>query len=245
MVRFKDLKIPKVIGHRGACGYAPENTLASMRKAAELGVAWVEFDVMLTHDEQPIIIHDDTLDRTTNGHGHVAKHNWEKISQLDAGSWFAPEYAHEKIPSLMQLLIYLQKLSLHINVEIKPTHGRETLTAEKTLEVLLQYWPREQSLPLVSSFFEASLQQLRLLNQEIPLAYNTDHWLADWQGKLIQFDCVSLHINHLALDAEKAAQIKQAGYGLLAYTVNDPQRAQQLFNWGVDAVFSDVPDKIL
>ena len=93
-----------VIGHRGAAKRAPENTLAGLRRAHELGAAWVEFDVMLSGDGVPILIHDETLERTTDGHGAVPDHGLAAIRELDAGAWFAPAYAGERVPTLEEAI---------------------------------------------------------------------------------------------------------------------------------------------
>ena len=96
-----------VIGHRGAAARAPENTLAGLRRARELGAAWVEFDVMLTADRVPVLIHDETLERTTTGRGEVARHTAAEIRALDAGGWFAPEFAGERVPTLAEAVALL------------------------------------------------------------------------------------------------------------------------------------------
>lgn len=91
-----DFELPKIIAHRGASAYKPENTIIAFQNAKELGATWVEFDVMLSADGEAITIHDVMLDRTTSGQGNVADHTYDEISQLDAGRWFAPEFAGEK-----------------------------------------------------------------------------------------------------------------------------------------------------
>jgi glycerophosphoryl diester phosphodiesterase len=238
-----NFKIPKIIGHRGACGYAPENTLVSMLKAFELEIDWVEFDVMLTQDNEAIIIHDTTLDRTTSGKGKIAEMTLEKIKKLDAGSWFAKEFSGEKIPTFKELLEFLTKLKMRLVVEIKPTSGKEIATAEKTVELLQQYWPFKNTL-LVSSAQPNSLHAVYRLNPKLPLGFISDHWLKDWQKILSDMHCVSLHINHKVLSQSRVNEFKKSHYYLLAYTVNDPERARELFAWGVDGIFSDYPDRI-
>ena len=152
MAMARNLQPERVIGHRGACGYAPENTLASMAKAHALGVEWVEFDVMLAACGTPIVIHHETLHRTTNGKGNVAKIPYQHIALLDAGAWFGKEFAGQRIPTFSELLQYVSQLKLNVNVEIKPTAGKEIATAEAVINLLKQYWPCDISPPLVSSF---------------------------------------------------------------------------------------------
>jgi len=135
------LNLPPVIGHRGTANLAPENTLAGIRRAQEEGAGWVEFDVKLTSDGIPILMHDDRLGRTTNGKGKVALASLKDIQALDAGSWFAPEFAGERVPTLRATLELCIELGLGINVELKPCPGREQETAEIALQTLVDAWP--------------------------------------------------------------------------------------------------------
>ena len=146
-----------MIGHRGAAGAAPENTLASIRKARELGATWIEFDVKLTKDGHAILFHDDCLERTTDGRGAVAATTLAEIRRLDAGGWFGPAFRGEPVPTLGQALALCVELHLGINVEIKPCAGREVETAQVTVATLLDVWPRDRPAPLVSSFSPACL----------------------------------------------------------------------------------------
>lgn len=235
------LTLPKLIAHRGASAYVPENTLAAVRKAHALGAKWIEFDVMLSGCGEAIIIHDSTLKRTTNGHGRVGKMPYADIIKLDAGSWFAPQFAGEKVPTLIEFLHCAAELKLGINVEIKPTRGMEQVTAQKALELLQNHWPAELPL-LVSSGSALSLKTLRTLDKNVSLGFILHHWGKAWKKILKQYNCISLHVNHQILAPTKVAKIKQIVPHVLAYTVNNSQRAQELFEWGVDAVFTDYPD---
>src|SRR5438105_7019037 len=129
--------LPRVIGHRGACGLAPENTIASFREAAELGVRRVEFDVHLSADGIPVVIHDDTVNRTTSGRGAVASLNLAELQALDAGTWFAPRFQGERVPTLGATVTLLGKLRLGAVVEITPSPGTDAATAEAAVRVLL------------------------------------------------------------------------------------------------------------
>lgn len=239
------LHLPKVIGHRGACYYAPENTLASLRKAKALGASWVEFDVMLTQDNHAVVIHDETLNRTTNGRGDVANSLYAEIAQLDAGSWFAPEFHQEKIPTFAEYLTCAQQLGLSLNVEIKPTPGRGRDTALQVVDTLKTHWQNPAQTCLVSSFCVESLQTARAQDAKLNLALLLDRWADGWQTLLTDLRCVSLNMKQSLLTAARVAEAKQYVPYVLAYTVNDKQLAQQLFDMGVDAVFSDKPDLLL
>src|SRR5215471_16471459 len=111
---------PRIIGHRGGGALAPENTLAGIRKAAESGIRGVEFDVMLSSDGIPVLMHDETLERTTNGRGSVSATSFAKLASLDAGAWFGPGYRNERVPSFESAGRLCAELGLWANVEIKP-----------------------------------------------------------------------------------------------------------------------------
>lgn len=237
--------IPRVICHRGACGYAPENTIAAMRKAAELGGKWVEFDAKLTRDNTVIIMHDDDLDRTTDGHGKVAETDWTDIRKLDAGSWFGAAFRGEPVPTLTAVIAELARLGLGANVEIKPCPGRDEETGHIVAAQVLEEWPASLPVPLLSSFSAASLAAAGKVAPDLPRAFLVPRVPADWQAQVRQLDCVALHTNQKRLTAEIAADVKRAGLALRAYTVNERDRAEALFSWGVDGVFSDFADRLL
>lgn len=220
---------PRVIGHRGAAGLAPENTLAGFRKAAELGVRWVEFDVHLSADGVPVIIHDDDLDRTTTGKGPVAAQSAAALEALG-------------VPSLAATVALLAKLDLGAVVEIKPSPGAEAATAEATLHLLLERWPDHLPPPMVSSFQRASLERAHAVAPGIARALLVRKLPVDWQAEVDRLGCAAVHVSHRELDAATVAAVTRAGLPLFAYTVNDPARAAELFRWGVAAVFSDRPD---
>ena len=235
---------PPVIAHRGVSAYAPENTMSAFTRAVQLGIHWVEFDVLLAACGTPIIFHDETLDRTSNGRGSIGVYPYSYLKALDAGAWFDPSYSGEGIPSLAQVAAFLAETGLRANVEIKPLPGQDEQTVLATLRVLKSYFPQDSTDILFSSF---SIPTLKLLRAHAPRCYMgllMHEWLNDWQQLATSLNCVSVHVNNDILNAEKAAAIKSADKLLLSYTVNDIARAEELFSWGVDAVFSDYPDRI-
>lgn len=238
-----NLKWPEngLIAHRGASGYAPENTLVAMRRAAELGARWVEFDVMLTQDGVPVVMHDASLKRTTGGDALVVEMDFEAIQTLDAGSWFSDEFAGERIPSLAEMLDCLSQLGLGVNVEIKPAPDNVVETVEAVLGVLALHWS-DASLPLLISSSDVNvLEAVHKVDEDLALG-----WIVDDEPEAWVADCrkisglVSVNANANILNASNIGQLKAAGYAVLAYTVNDAKKAQQLFDQGVAAVFSDV-----
>lgn len=252
------LKLPKVIGHRGACAYAPENTLESIHTAADIGAEWVELDVKITKDGVPIIFHDDTLDRTTNGSGNVAEMDYEDIKQLEAGSWYAESFVGVKIPTLEEAIEVLINLNLGLNLEIKPCPGREKETAEIALDVLSQYWDDHERI-LISSFQHVCLEVARdmttdwarglLIGGESPEIWldsiNNRNMPDNWQDVADYLDVKTVNLSRNLAKRETIEEIIDLDLHPLVYTINDPMEARQLQSWGVEAMFSDEPDTIL
>ena len=237
-------QVAKVIAHRGASGYAPENTLSAFRKAAEMGATWVEFDAKLTRDNHVIIMHDDELDRTTNGTGKVADMDLMDLRRLDAGAWFGPEFAGEPVPTLSEVIKLLAELGLGANVEIKPCRGREEETAHIVAAQLLEEWPEGLPRPLISSFSKPALATAFVIAPEIERALLISRVKADWKTLAEMFECRAIHTNHKYLGRDDADAIRAAGYALRCYTVNDAAQAETLFGWGIDGVFTDYLDLI-
>lgn len=230
---------PPILAHRGASFYAPENTLAAFRKAKKLGINWVELDVMLTADEEVVVIHDETVNRTTNGKGLVIGRSYDYIKSLDAGSWFDPIFSEERIPTLGEALQLFNELQLAVNVEIKAQRSHEELTVKKVLAAIQQQWQQEDSRLLISSFSVPILQYVRQYSANALLGLLMDKWLKDWQQLADSLDCVAVNVNQKLLTTERVTSIKNSGRQVLAYTVDELSRARELFSLGVDAVFSN------
>jgi glycerophosphoryl diester phosphodiesterase len=239
------MKFPKIIGHRGACNYAPENTLESIATAAELGADRVEIDVKLTKDFVPIIFHDEDLSRTTNGSGLVAETMYDDIQNLEAGSWYAPSFAGAKIPTLEEAVDAILKHGMGLNLEIKPCPGREKETAEAAMDALSRIWDDADKL-LLSSFQHVSLEIAKEMAPEWKRGLLLSEPRRDWQDLAKHLDVAAINFdgNKAAFNREMIEVYIEAGYGTLAYTINSAQRAKTLFSWGVDGVFTDVPDVI-
>lgn len=234
-----------MIGHRGAAGHAPENTLASFATAAALGVRWVEFDVRLTGDSALVVFHDETLERTTDGKGRVAETTLAAIRRLDAGSWFGKKFAGERVPTLEDVLAALERLDLGANVEIKSDKGREAETGRAVARALRAAWPATLPAPLVSSFNTLALKAAGDGAPEFPRALLTIELGPDWRRQAEALACVAVHCREKELTPALARQVLDRGYGLRCFTVNQRKRAETLFKWGVEGVFSDYPDRLL
>lgn len=247
---IKSWPYPRVAAHRGGGTLAPENTLAGLRTGASLGHKLVEFDAKLSADNVPFLLHDDTVDRTSNGHGAAAAMRYAELAALDAGSWRDARFAGEPMPTLAQVAACCRELGLAANVEIKPCTGRDVETGHIVGAETAHLWMQAQKEaqagmpPLLSSFSYAALEAARESAPDLPRGLLFERVPADWREQTAALNCVSLHASHRHLDEALVERIKSAGLFILAYTVNDLDRARQLVSWGVDTVCTDRIDLI-
>lgn len=237
---------PPVIAHRGASAYAPENTIAAFTKAAQLGVKWVEFDVTEAACGEPVIFHDEQLDRTTNGHGVLSHYPYSYLHTLDAGAWFDPVFSGERIPSLRETMEFLQSTKLSANIEIKPVRDQAEPLVLRIIDEVTPFLIKNEDVHIIFSSF--SVEVLMLLRKAAPqfnIGLLLDKWKPHWQEVAAELSCAAIHVNEKIITPRSAGEIKKLGYTLLCYTVNDPKRAFELYTIGVDALFSDNPDLIL
>lgn len=228
-----------VFGHRGAKAYAPMNTMPAFELALEQGAVGVELDVHLTRDGHVVIVHDFTVDRTSNGSGHVGDFTLEEIRQLDAGAWFDARFKGVQIPTLDEVFQQFGR-DLTFNVEIK--YESETSNGIEYAVRDLIYQHNMQTRVIVSSFHAGMLQWFRAIDTEIPLGYLTMSGNID---EYLSLDCEAYHPHHELIDAQYVARANAQGRFVNTWTVNDPQRAKALFGMGVNVVITDQPDVIL
>lgn len=229
---------PRIIAHRCGGALAPENTLAGLRVAADRGCKGVEFDVMLSGDGTPVLIHDETLERTTNGRGRVAETSDAELARLDAGSWHSTQFAGEPLPSFGDAAELCLALGLWANVEIKPSTGTEAETARRVAGLARELW-RGAPPPLLSSFSTEALEVARDTAPELPRGLLVDAPPADWLKRLRRLGCLSLHCSRRYFGRRLLDEARHEDIPLLVYTVNDPEDAMQLLRSGVAAVFTD------
>ena len=234
-----NLCLPRLIGHRGAAASAPENTLAGLRKAHAEGATWVEFDVKLTADGVPILMHDDRLGRTTNGRGKVAKMSSEDIAMLDAGGWFSPEFTGERVPTLKAALELCADLGMGINVELKPCRGRAEETAKAALKTIDEIWPDNLPQPLFSSFDRPSLTAVKAFKPDALLGFLCTRVPRNWSEVVQRLGCSTLNVSNRWIRQKHIAAARALDVPVLVYTVNDPARAKKLLDAGVTSVFTD------
>ena len=280
-------RYPRIISHRGGGFLAPENTLAAMAVGLSYHNHAVEYDVMLSKDLIPIVIHDSELGRTVPGTGNISDLDFQDLIQLDAGNWWnlmvekflqnendipdlqatfpqlncheilvmikkltRSHYLNEKIPSFDAVAKFCKSNQIWMNIEIKPAPGYDQMTGEVVsqatkelfLEELSSLEKDDRTLPLFSSFSYDSLMSAKITAPEIPRSYLTEIIPTNWKNILMELEAENIHCDHLHLTESLAAEIKSSGYGLACYTVNDVARAEELFSWGVDAIFTDRVD---
>jgi glycerophosphoryl diester phosphodiesterase len=243
-VDFDRWPYPAVCAHRGAGRLAPENTLAAMRVGAVHGHRMVEFDVKLSGDGKPFLLHDATLDRTTSGRGPAGACTFAELAQLDAGSWHGPAFAGEPVPGLAHVAAFLRANAIHANVEIKPSPGREVETGAAVAMAAAHLWRDAAVPPLLSSFAEASLEAALRVLPTLPRALLVTRLPDDWPARLRRLGCVALDAHHESLTPEVVARAHGEGFRVVTYTVNDAARAATLRDWGVDCVITDAIDTI-
>jgi glycerophosphoryl diester phosphodiesterase len=240
------MKIPEIIGHRGAKSNAPENTIAGFRRALEEGASWVEFDVKLSRDGVPVLIHDETLERTTSGRGAVRDLDVAALKLVDAGCpmQFGSRFKDERIPTLAEALEFLATNRMGFNLEVKPCRGLERRTSIAALKVVAERWPRGHATPVISSFQLASLAAARDAAPELPRGYLAEELGHDWFAEAQSVGSATIHPGHRRFTRAQCDAVKQAGYPLLVWTVNDTARAVELRRWGVDSLITDTPAAI-
>ena len=235
---------PRIVVHRGGGLLAPENTLAAIRLARNLGFIGVEFDVKLTGDGIPVLMHDDTLERTTDGSGPVAEMSYQEIAKLDAGTWFGNEFSGEPVPSFAAASALCREAGIWANIEIKPSPGQERETGEAVARMTKLLWSGSHPLPLLSSFSALALEAAAVESPELPRALLVVEASPNWLAQMDRLQCVALHVSHRHLDPALVKSVHSSGRGVLAYTVNDSETATQMLEWGVDALVTDQLDAI-
>ena len=240
---------PRVLAHRGGGSLAPENTVAALRCGLAYGYAAVEFDVMLSKDGVPVLMHDPDFGRTVPGRGRVADTAAADLLKMDAGAWFGAAFAGETVPAYASVVQFCRQHGIWMNVEIKPSPGAEVATGRVVAEVARDLFAdvplaEVSRRPLLSSFSFDALMAAKLAAPGLPRGLLMSRVGADWRARLQSLDAVALHTNHQNLNEKTAREIKAAGYGLFCYTVNSLERASEITAWGVDGFCTDRIDLI-
>ena len=241
---------PRWVAHRGAGKLAPENTLAAFRIGASHGYRMFECDVKLSADGVPFLLHDSTLQRTTNARDHLGKgnsavagdHPWSALARLDAGSWHSRAYAGEAMPTLDNIAAFCIRNGYYLNIEIKPTPGTERHTGEVVAQHAARLWAGQAVPPLLTSFVVEALQGAQESQPGLPRGLLLDSLWTGWLETALTLGCTAIVCNQALWDKSSVTQAQNAGFRTLSYTVNDEWAAQRLVNLGTDGIITDRVD---
>ncbi len=251
MVAPQDLIVPQLhrtaVAHRGLNRRAPENTMPAFKLAAEAGLKWIETDVDIIADGTPILIHDSTLDRTTDRSGSIYDLVESDLDVIDAGSWFDPQYTDVRIPRLGELVDLLNEFQVNMNLELKPNEQGAAASVrliETVVESLQALEPEREV--IISSFSQPLLIKFHEMAPQYPIAVLFETVTAgdDWLSVLELCGASFVHAENDGLTQARVQSWVEAGYAVNVWTVNDAGRANQLFNWGCGGVFTDVADQL-
>lgn len=245
VVDFDHWPYPSRIAHRGAGKRAPENTLAAIRVGMAHGYRMFEFDVKLAADGSLFLLHDDRLDRTTDGRGPVAGRGWQDLAGLDAGSWHSRAFAGEPLPRFEWVERLLRAHRLRADVEIKPIPGREAETGAAVAGHCARAWAEASVPPILTSFSEVALMAAREVAPALPRGLLIHHDVADWVERARALDCVAVGFNDALVDAARVEQAHRERLRVMVYTVNRLARVRSLERFGVDCIITDAVDKIV
>lgn len=235
---------PKLIGHRGVAAYAPENTLAGIHAAADMGLEWVRLDVKITQDGIAVLFADETLTRTTGAGGAVADTPYSAMAELDAGSWFGDSFINERVPTLEDALDTVHSRGLYPVLVLRPCPGREIDTAEAALDAATRIWPEDEAPPTIVSASHVSLETCRDILTEWPRGLLIEEKSETWPEVCDYLDITSLHVADSNLSRDDIEEYVESQLPLICHVVNDARRALELLRFGVDSVVTDQPDVV-
>ena len=238
---------PRYVAHRGGGSLAPENTLAAMRVGHAHGYRMIECDVKLSGDGTLMLMHDDTVERTTDGSGRVAGMTWGELARLDAAHArreALPQFVGEPIPTMQAIVRYCLSNGMSINIELKPCPGRERETAAAVAVELKQLWHGDAPPPLLSSFDEIALAAAREFAPQLPRALLQHKITPDWLDRVARHDCVAFDANYRELTADIVQRAHANGYRVACYTPNELTDVRRLVGWGVDCIITDAIDVV-
>jgi glycerophosphoryl diester phosphodiesterase len=223
-----------VIGHRGAMGYETENTIASVRKALDLGVDMIEIDVFRIESGEIVVFHDERVERLTNGGGNVEEYNWLDLLQLTLDG-------NHKIPQLQEVLREVNHQA-RLNIELKGSNTADRVNFIVTTYIKNQGWLLEDF--IISSFKWEELQEIRRLNPEIPIAILTEGDPVEALPIANELEAEAINPHFRSLTRDKVTAIQQAGFRVYTWTVNEPVDIKEVKAMGVDGIITNFPDRV-
>ncbi|MGF9964383.1 glycerophosphodiester phosphodiesterase [Bacillus rhizoplanae] len=233
----------KIYAHRGVASLYPENTMVAFEEAVRMGYDGIELDVQLTKDNVPVVIHDETLERTTNGTGWVKDYTYEELCTFHAAYKYEKELGHCPIPTLEEVCQLIQGKSIMLNIELKNEIIIYPQLEEKVYDVIRSFHMQDQV--VVSSFNHESLKYFRSIAKDIETAVLTEKPIENVIEYIKGLGASGYHPDFSILTKELVTELKANDIAIRPYTVNDPKVAQQLHDWGVSAIVTDYPQIIM
>lgn len=234
---------PIVFAHRGFSGLYPENTLLAFKKALELGVTGIELDVQLTKDGHIVVIHDEKLERTTNGHGLVVQYTLAELRELDAGSWFSPHQEGLVIPTLEEVLELIENYPIILNIELKTGIVDYPALEEKVLAMVKEFDLADRV--LYSSFNHYSIKKIKDLDATARTGVLYMEGIYEPWDYARWINADALHPLFYVVRPELIAGAHAAGIDVNTFTLDDETLMRRMIQCGVDGIFTNYPDRLL
>lgn len=242
LFQLPDWPYPRWIAHRGAGKLVPENTLAAFREGARHGYRMFECDAKLSADSVVFLLHDDTLERTTDGQGIAGELPWSSLSRRDAGHWHSRRFAGEPLPTLEAVARFCRANACLLNIEIKPTPGLEEETGRVVALEAARLWADAEVPPLLTSFQPPSLAGAKAAAPQLPRGLLLETLWEGWLAHAQSLNCVAIVCDEVLWNAETMSAVHGAGLRALAYTVNEPGEAERLWGLDIDGLITDRVD---
>ncbi|GKQ43255.1 glycerophosphoryl diester phosphodiesterase [Companilactobacillus sp. RD055328] len=234
-----------IYAHRGVPSLAPENTIAAFKEINNTNTNWLETDISITQNEELFILHDDYLDRTTSLKGAITETASEEVKKADAGSWYDSKFIGEHVPSLSETIDLINENKLNVNLEIKGVVAKNSnhladVLVRKLSDEIDRLNPDLEI--LISSFNPIMLLKLQEYQPNLKYAclFDKETLKDDWNLYLQACNAKVINVENKTLTKEQVNKFKEQGYEVNVWTVNDKKRAEQLFDWGVDGIFTNI-----
>lgn len=232
----------KIFAHRGYSSKYPENTMAAFEAAAKLPVYGIELDVHLTKDNQVVVIHDEKINRTSNGKGYVKDMTLQELRKFDFGSWFSKKFRGEKIPTLQEVLQLFKDTHHRINIELKSDIFIYSGLEELVLKEIEQFGSTDRF--IISSFDHEAVQRMARLSPNIECAPLFSHGILNMVRYRSYIPSKGLHVSYKAAKRRPVLEAIKANVPVRVYTINKKEQAEVLLNLGADAIFTDDPEEM-